>query len=412
MEAISVPSTEDGIDPQYLIARLKDIHKKGEPFFESYCEQNLPLAMLAVNEGGLTHAIGRIATEWKGFIKASAGSAEEMEAQKEVAKKVISGEPFYIDGTSALFLSETGTLEKIRDFLPNMKVPQSVISLLLTVTDRFRYQHGQMGHVGYAQGQLNISDRNLTKGIQIQKNFEKSVELLEAKSQNIEAISLANKANCFSEQKVPASLCDACVLAQRDQTPILTEDFLYLQMNQLETKKEAPGYCSSLAVMRVLYEQGKIRFSEYLDYFSYLSSYRVRFLAITTKDLETAVLGDGVLKAVQPEELRKFNFPLTLSEEYGVHRRTASAVIGPFLIKLLIDDSIIPEAVVKIFSEIITTFPASENKRLFGENLLAVCVQVINKHSQNIILGSSVQIKIDLLSEFIRLHNAGGIILL
>ena len=409
MEVIEVPQTADGIDHKYLIAKLEDQNKRGQEFFNTYCEQNIPLALLAVSEGGLSNAIGRLANEQKGFIKANTGTLQEMDEQKKVVARIIDGEPFYLDGTSALVLSETGLLEKIYEHLPNLKVPQSVISFLLELKEKFGYLPGQVGHMYFAQGKIGMSSLNQTDRERIENNFAKSVEILESKPENVKVISSASKSDVFSEQSVPPYLSDACILAQRDNIPVLTEDFLYLQMNEIETKKKAPKYCSALAMIKVLHEQGKISFSEYLNLFAYLSSYRFRFLPITIEDLEKAVFGDGLIKTIDAKELRKFNFPLTLSEEYGVPNRTASLLVGHFLIKLLIDDAVLPEVIEKAFAEIISTFP-TQDRKLFGKFLLVSCVRAINKHSRGIILGTRVQEKIDLLLQFIQVYNSGGLI--
>ncbi|MES2134876.1 MAG: tetratricopeptide repeat protein [Patescibacteria group bacterium] len=411
MQAIEVPTTETGIDTKYLIAILEEQNKRGQEFFETYCKNNVPIALLAIVEGGLPQAIGRISNEERGFIKANAGTLQEMEAQKEVAKEIISGTPFYLDGTSALFLSETGLLEKIYKHIPNLKVPQSVISLLLELGEKFRDFPGQAGFMRYAKGKIQFSQPDSSKREMIQKNFENSIKILETESKGTEVISQANKSKEFSEEKVPPSLADACILAQRDEVPILTEDFLYLQVNVHETKKKIPKYCSTLALVRVLYEQGKITFEEYLNFFSYLSSYRVRFLPIAVEDLEKAVLGDGALKQVRVEELRKFNFPLTLSEEYGVEPRIAARLVGHFLIKMLIDDSILPEIVEKVFAEIIPTFPTKQPRKIFARTMLIACVQAINQNKGALIIGSRAQEKIDRLSQFVQVYDPGGIIL-
>ena len=48
---------------------FEDQRNTTEPLFEIYCKgNNLPLAMLAINEGGLPNAIGRIQTAQKGYI--------------------------------------------------------------------------------------------------------------------------------------------------------------------------------------------------------------------------------------------------------------------------------------------------------------------------------------------------------
>lgn len=407
MEIIEVPTTGGMIDTKYVIARLQDERKKRGEFFKIYCRDNVPLAFLAVNEGGLTNAMGLIINEKKGFIKFSTGDLSEINQQKEVAKRAIKGDKFYIDGTSALILSESGLLEIIYKFLPNLKVPQSVINLLLKTKEKFRYTPGQTGYMAYVQGKLTFLPIDSNRSELIQRNFEKSIKFLESKPENIGVISMANKTDCFSEQRILPELCDACILAQKDSTPVLTEDFFYLQANELETKKKAPEYYSAFALIGVLCEQKKITFDQYLNFFSYLSSYRFRFLPLDTKDIEKAVFGDGNIKTVQPERIRNFNFSLTLSEDYGVPFDTAFLVVGNFLIKVLIDDSILPETVEKIFSEIISVFPTDKDKRTLGRMFLRMSIQVINNTRRKLIIGIRAREKISLLSQFIEIYSQG-----
>lgn len=397
MRMIEVPKKGKTIDTKHLVAFMEDERKKRGDFFDLYCQGNLPLAFLAFNEGGLTNAIGCIMNEEKGFINFSSSNSDEINQQKDVARRIIAGESFYIDGTSALVLSETGLLEKIYGYLPNLKVPQSVITLLLETKEKFRYMHGQTGHMGYAQGKIIFSSVGQEKRAIIQSKIKNCIKLLESKPQNISVISSANKSESFFEQRIPSELCDACVLAQKDNVIVLTEDFLYLKANELDTKKKAPEYCSAFALVRVLYEQKEITFDQYLDFFAYLSSYRFRFLPLSTEDIERATFGDETIKRVQPERIRQLNFPLTLSEEYGVTFDRAFRVVGLFLVNVLVDDTILPEMAEKIFVEILSAFPTDKDKNTLGKMFLRQCVQTINKTHKWIIVGTSVQEKIDLL---------------
>lgn len=403
VQMIKIPQKEETIDPKNLLNFLEDLHKQTEPFFKIYCNNNLPLSMLALNEGGLTNAIGRIQQENKGFIHFSTETIKEFEKQKEIAKKVIVEKmPFYVDGTSALFLSEIGLFQKIHTYLPNLKVPQSVINLLADITDKFGYTADQAGYMGYAQGKIHFSSVEKDKRDLIQSNFIASIKIFELKPGNIGIISSANKMDCFSEKKIPGELCDACILAQIEDLPILTEDFLYLMMNQLETKKKVPEYFSSLALLRVLYEDNQVSFNEYLDYFGYLSSYRFRFLTLNSDDIEKAVFGDEEIKAVKPENIRKLNFPLTLSEEYGVQFQTAFSVLGRFLFKVLMDNAVTAEIAEKIFIEILSSFPTKMNKKNLGQRLLRVCLGAIKDNKSKFILFPNNQLihkKIDRLQQ-------------
>jgi tetratricopeptide (TPR) repeat protein len=410
MEIIDLPSTATGIDTKYIIARLEDDRKARGQFLEMYAQGPLPLAFLALNQGGLTEAIGCIVNEQKGYIHFSSGDIDEFNQQKEIAKRIISGEKFYIDGTSALVLGETYLLHDIYQYLPGLMIPQSVITLLLDINDKFRFIPGQTGHMAYSQGKLVISSNDAEKRKRIRDNFAKVIRLLESKPENIQVISEANKTGEFSERRVEPSLSDACILAQREGYLVLTEDYLYLKVNELDTKKRAPEYCSSFALTRVLYEQGKIGFDKYLDFFSYLSSYRFRFLPITVDDIEKSVFGGNDVKVFSPKKIRLLNFPLTLSEDYGVSFDRAFTVVGQFLIKILIDDAVVSEMMEKIFIEIVESFP-TKDKNQFGQLLLGISVKVINKAQKDIILGRNIQKKVNSISKLIEIYKSKDIIL-
>ena len=411
MEIIDVPSTADGIDTKYIIARLEDDRKARGEFFEMYAQKPLPLAFLAVNQGGLTEAIGCILNEQKGYIHFSSGDIEEINQQKDVARKLIAGEKFFIDGTSALVLGETGLLKDIYQYLPGLMVPQSVITLLLDINEKFRFAPGQTGHMAYSQGKLVLSSVDPSKRKKIRDNFDTTIKLLESNPENVEAISDVNKTGKFSEQRINPALCDSCILAQKEGCLVLTEDYLYLRVNELETKKHAPEYCSAFALVRVLYEQGKIGFDKYLAFFSYLSSYRFRFLPITVEDIEKSVFGGNDIKVFSPVNISLWNFPLTLSEPYGVPFERAFTVIGSFLVKMLTDDAVTPEMINKIFVEIIETFPTKDKNQLC-QLLLSISVRVVNKNQQRMVLGRNIQGKVDSLSKLCEIYKGKDTIIL
>ena len=411
VQTIEIPKKEQTIDLKYLIAFFKDLHSKTKPFFEMYCKGRVPLAMLAVSEGGLTNAIGQIVNENKGFINFSSGNLSELEMQKNIAKKIIELKlPFYLDGTSALVLSETGLLKKVYPYINNLKVSQSIIDLLIRIADKFKYSYGKTGYMMYSQEKIIVSTIKKERRELIKSNFTESINLLESNSKNISFISQANKADCCSEQKIPAELCDACILAQKEGIPVLTEDFLYLKMNEIETEKTSPAYFSSLILLKVLNEQGKISFDEYLDFFAYLSSYRFRFLPISSNDLERAVFGDRRIKVVNSENIRKLNFTLTLSEEYGVSFQVAFALVAKFLYKVLIDDTIMPDIVEKIFVEIIESFSMEKDEKNLGQMLLRICTKAVEKNKSRLILtrmSKITQEKIDRLSKVTEIFSSG-----
>jgi len=388
VQMVKMPEQDETVDPQYLLKFLDDLHSRTEPFFKLYCkDNNIPLAMLAVSEGGLASAIGKIQREQKGYINFSNGSAEDFENQKKAATKVIESKAsFHIDATSALFLCEIGLLPKIISHLPGLKVPQTVINLLADISEKFRYTEGQTESIGYVQGKISISTLEKDKSDLIRSNFLKGIEILESNPDNVCVISEANKIDCFPEMKIPTALCDACSLAQRDNTPVLTDDPLYLKMVELQTKQAAPEYFSSLALIRILYEQNKLSFDEYLKFFGYLSSYRCRFLYLNCVDIEKAVFGDKQINVINVKNILQFNFPLTLSVDYGVPSNIAFRVVFGFFIKVLSDNTVTFDVKEKILFQIIDTFPTDLNKKDFGHMMLSACLKAIDHMDQNIIL--------------------------
>lgn len=411
MEAIEVPMTGEESDLRFVIAKLEDSRKQQTDFFELYCKDNIPLALLAASEGGLTNAMGAIINENRGYVKFSTGELSEVNQQNDIARAMINGDAFYIDGTSALVLSETGLMEHVYTHLPNIKVPQSVISLLLKTKDKFSYSGGQVGSLGFAQGKIRYSPIDKEKRARIEDNFDRSIKLLESKPENIGAISKANKHSGFTEQKIPDELSDACILAQKEGVAVLTEDLLYLRANEVDTKKKSPSYSSAFYLVKVLYEQKKISFDQYLDFFSYLAGYRFRFLPISTDDITKAVFGDGKLIRIQPEKIRQLHFSLTLSQEYGVPFKTAFLVIGRFIVRLLMDNAISPDISERIFSEILATFPTPDNmdSKSLGGLLMRASVRAINRIPYRI-TDPRVQEKIDRLSQLVELFSSNIIL--
>lgn len=411
-QMVEIPQDEDSIDTQYLLKLLEDLHKRGEPFFEVYCKGNVPLAMLAVSEGGLTKAIERIRVENKGFINFSSGSIDDMKKQLELAKEIVDGkEPFYIDGTSAMVLLDIGLFQKVYAHLPNMKIPQSVINFLADTTDKFRYKAGQTGHLGYSQGKIAFSSIEKDKRDLIRKQFIETIKLLESNSENISVISSANKTTHFSEQKIPSELSDACILAQKENLSVLTEDFLYLQLNEFETHKKAPKHFAVWALLRTLCDEHKIGFDEYLECFSYLSYYRFRFLHINKDDIEKAVFGDKQINIPTPENIRKLNFRTTLSEEYGVSFQEAFRVVGEFLFRVLTDHTITLEITEKIFVEILTSFPTNISKRELGQMFLIFCLKLIELNSSKLLLTPENQLinkKVDKLLQITQIYSSSS----
>jgi hypothetical protein len=114
---------------------------------------------------------------------------------------------------------------------------------------------------------------------------------------------------------------------------------------------------------------------------------------------------------VKPEQLRKFNFALTVSEEYGVPQRAAFDVVGSFLSRALVDDSLSPEIATRIV-EVVTTFRTTTTRKMFGQRLMLLTVQAINDGRRSIVIGSTkaVQAKVNAIAEFLSTYGPDELI--
>lgn len=353
---VHVPEKDGEVDLSKMMEFMADLHESDKEFYELFCSQSYPIALLAFQQGGLNNAVGKIQQERRGFIRLSDGTSQENDRQIQTANKILAGSEVHLDATSALFLAETGLFEKIKPHIPNLKVPQSVINFLFDTVEKFRVTPESVGRMGYADGKLTYNKISQEQSEAIRNRMKDTIALLESDAEAIEIVAKASKANVWTEGKMPDELSDACMLAQEREATILTDDYLYLHANALETKKAIPEYCSTFILMKVLLDKGLVSFEDYTNYFSYLASYRCRFLGLSVDDLMKATLGEGDLIVLQPENLRKFHLYLTLSEAYGVPLKIALGVIYQFLSKIIADDSIPVETASKIFAEVVPSF--------------------------------------------------------
>lgn len=85
------------------------------------------------------------------------------------------------------------------------------------------------------------------------------------------------------------------------------------------------------------------------------------------------------MKICVPENIRKLNLSLTLSDEYGVPFKSAFNVLGIFLLKVIQDDSVTIEILERIFFEILNSLPIKINKKYFEKVLVDECEKAIKK---------------------------------
>lgn len=375
VQVIKVSEENGKFDPENLINFMKDQSERKESFFDMYCKNNSPLAFLAISEGGLFNAIGKITSEGRGFIKCMPGSQTEIENQQNIANTAINGAEVILDGTSALLLSERGLLEKVVKSIPKLKVPHSVIDLLLEASRKFELSPGQVGNMGYSRGKIQFNESHKPTMNRIRNNILRSVRVLEEAPVSILYVPESSVSSSFVEKNVPAELRDACILAQNNKAIVLTDDFLYLQANSIGTKKDTPKHFSSITIVKLLFEKSILSLEEYLDYFYYLTSYRCHFLQLTADDLEKAVIINGDSFAIKSENIRQFNLKFILSKEYGVDPQIALQVIINFLLRIIKNNSISIEDTVRVFEEIDAQFLSEHS--FFSNTAIQMCERVI-----------------------------------
>jgi tetratricopeptide (TPR) repeat protein len=355
-QIIEVPIKDNNPDLSNLIAFMKDIDESNREFYEAYISSQFPLAFLAFQQGGLLNAIGKIVREERGYVNLSDGSKEENVKQFSVASKINSGSTVYVDATSAIFLIESGLFKKVKSLIPSLKFPQSVINYLYEIANKFRIDPKIVGSLSYLKGKLIFSPGTQEGFEDFRNNIIECMKIIEKDVAAIVAISNASKQNVFCEQKIQAELVDACILAQRDNGIVLTEDYRYLFLNAFETKKNIPEYCSSFILIRNFLNNQIIPFSQYLDYFNFLSLRHCRFLFLNAEDLFLATFGDSFLGNFQPENIKKLNLQLVLADEYGVSLRSALKLVVIFFMRIILNDAVTIIAAEKIFMETIAGF--------------------------------------------------------
>jgi len=382
VQKIELRGDGENLDPKYLLKFLEDMEGEKPKFFDDYCNNRVPLAFLATVEGGLEQAIAKIRLEGRGFIHCNDGSSNNISEQVELAKYILTQDlPIFIDCTSALFLIESDFFPTVSKNLSNIKIPQSGITFLTDLAQKFGHSAGQVGYMGYSKGKITMSSLDDQQKEELNKRFLDGIKYFDEASENIINISSASKKDIDSENLLPANLTDAYSLAVKEGIPLLSEDYYYKILNEHETGSPGPGQISSIALARALYELGKIRFNEYLNYFGYLSTYRLKFLSINSLDMEKAALANSDAETDSYYNFRKLNISYTLSVEHGVSPHIAMGLIGKLVLRWIYDDSIPGVETELIFGEIVNSFPSELSNVEIGDMLLITSAQVFDKIS-------------------------------
>lgn len=373
---IEIPKNNgDEFDVKKFFEILEDmcnVNSKNE-IFENYTQKMLPLAILAESEGGFLQALNRIITHNAGFIHCSSGHTADINKQRLIATKILDGSPFYIDLTSVFFMISHGLLHRVINLLPNMKITTSVMNFLFEIVNKL-----SEGTNGVEHMLVNITGKYIYKSnneddIDIKQNFIDAISLLKEKPDNIISISNTNRVNIVSNSKLRDELADSPMLAVMNNEYIVTDDPLLLIGYAQAMQKPIAGFCSSIDIIRVLYDKNLIDFEILLDYHYYLSLFRLKFLPISPDDIYHALFGSQHIKIISLPNLKKLNLKLVLSPEYSVSIQNAINCLAEFLINAILECLHNYYDIENICIALINELPDSYDKKVVFINILAIC---------------------------------------
>lgn len=385
---IPLPITDGKLDLKHLLTFLDDYTNKNKELLSLYLNGQCSIPILASSEpNGLLGAIYKIIHK-NGFINCTSGNEDELALQIETGRKIVEGAQFYLDTTSIFFLSESNMLSKIINHIPCYRLTQASLSFMNKLLQKLSTSSESINYIdGHIQ--LNKYDaHNNEAAINFHKN---TLELLELAPEKVVVMSQTTRDMLSLGIHVSPELGDACLIAQNENLPILIEDYLHYHLNAIGKQAPVIKYCSTIFLVKALYEVGKLSFEDYLDFFFYLTTYRFKFLPINVIDIEKAVLGDKIIRRIQPSNIKKFNFKLTLSEEYGVKFETAFRVVQQFLFRILQDNYLLAEEVDRIFLILLDEFPTgSISKQELRKQLLLGCQNIAINHFQFNVITTSI----------------------
>ncbi|MDO9319665.1 MAG: hypothetical protein Q7V56_15905 [Gammaproteobacteria bacterium] len=381
----SIKEIDGKIDSEHLTRTLKSITDPDNSVFDIYREQALPFAFLAKAEGGFNNALGRIIGESAGYINFSDGTVRDFGDQVARAKKLLTTKSdAYLDGTSAVFLSEFSIFCRVLSELPNLKVPRSVVRLLTGLAHKFSSADSSKGSLSVRQGKIVYSEHDKARNLTVHQSLLEAIKNCEEENGRIAQISDANKSKDMIESLLPSELVDASILARKHHFQLITDDSHYLRASELVLGYEKLDHISSLALIRAMYELGRINFLKYLEYFGFLSNYRLRFLSISPEDIKKALFGDGLISDFRPELLDHFNLPVTLSEEYGVSPDELVRVLSYVILDLIMDDTICIDVFGRVAIEIMARTPQKSCKLRTLNSIIERCDSGLARTLQNL----------------------------
>ncbi|MCI0714265.1 MAG: hypothetical protein L0154_29185 [Chloroflexi bacterium] len=210
----------------------------------------------------------------------------------------------------------------------------------------------------------------------------KSAELLDALPNKVigktyhEDESLGNL-----DSMLPEYFVDAFRYAQEQDANLLTDDGMLLSAYKHFGEEHIPNHFSSFSLVKALTINKLLSWESYLYFFALLSGYRYHLLPISVDDMMHTVfpVSDGGLVTVAPRKLEYLNLPITLSNTYGVDKKTVVGILSTFFNKIIYDHSIPQELADEIFAITIVQGLMGRENRILARAIFQICNQTFRE---------------------------------
>ena len=347
-------------------------------FFESYISNGLPFAFLCKMQGSIQSALGIVSLEERGFIQCNNRTQADIEEQKAIANKVLGGAPCFIEGLVAVMLAESGLIEDVVKALPNLGVSTSVIGLLRDIAGNFEVTAGKGGRGDFVKGKFQFREIDKAKDGVIRNKLLAVADLLDGLPGKVVGKTYPKSDGDVNlDNTMPNYFVDAFRYAQDKTAYVLTDDSLFVHAYKVAGETQIPQNFSSISLIRAMVDKGLIDLQRYYEYFARLSYYRYYFLPLSVDDMMNVVLprSDGGVLIPAPQNISLLNLPLTLSQDYGVEAKNAVAVLSIFFMRLIMDNTVLPEVADKIFTQTLSDTMVKRDKKSMAAALRQGCRQ-------------------------------------
>lgn len=377
---VQVLSEDGSLDIENLRKFSISMCRQSEEFFDMYAGKVLPFSLLCKNEGGAIQAIGRISATSRGFIRCNNGTAQQIEEHEQTALRALKGDFCYIDGLSALVLTDSGLLEKVCSFVPNVGICTSVVRLFREEAKRLESARRSVGRGSFVEHRFRFQAKDENAEMSLRQVFLAAADYLDNLPIRQIGKPFAKDQIAYDwDSLIPGYVMDPLRNAQNDGALLMSEDAILVDALVASGESKIPLCFSSLSVVKLLANEGKIGWQDFYKYFSRLSQLRFLLLPISVDELMNAVLEPlgGGLVMVNPSNLELLNLGYTLSKECGVGDGLFVGILGRFFSDVVKEEGISVEAADEIFSIALVRALKSGGRAALRHAVFALCRDLV-----------------------------------